>query len=218
MEPDPTKNRVLDAAGKVFAQKGYESATVREICDLAGANIAAVNYHFGDKQRLYIAACVEAQCVREGAVPLPEWGPNTPPTDRLRDFIRTFLRRLLEEKRPAWHRELMLRELANPTEACAHVVEDYIRPMAGILSGILAELLPPGTSEEEIFPIGFSIVGQCLFYHVNQPIASRLMGEEAYARLTIDQLAEHIARFSLAALGYEEPLVRPRRDSGVTTN
>ena len=208
MEADDTKNRVLDAAGNVFAEKGYEAATVREICDLAGANIAAVNYYFGDKKRLYLAACMEAQCAREGAVPLPQWPPGTPAEARLRDFIHTFLRRLLEEERPAWQRQLMLRELASPTEACAHVVEDYIRPMAVVLKGIVDELMPPGTSEIESFPIGFSIVGQCLFYHVHQPIASRLMGEEQYHLLSIDRLTDHITRFSLAALGYGQPLAR----------
>lgn len=206
MESDDTKKRVLEAAGKVFSEKGYDSATVREICEQAGANIAAVNYYFGDKKSLYLAACVEAQCVREGAVPMPNWAPDTPAEDRLRDFIRTFLRRLFEEERPAWHRQLMLREMAVPTEACAHVVEDYIRPMAMVLQGILRELLPEGTTEEQAFPVGFSIVAQCLFYLINQPIAERLMGEENYKQLTIDRLTDHIARFSLAALGYAEPL------------
>jgi AcrR family transcriptional regulator len=210
MVADDTKNRVLEAAGKVFAAKGYETATVREICDQAEANIGAVNYYFADKQSLYLAALVEAQCAREGAVPMPVWPPDTPPTQRLRDFIAIFLRRLLEEERPAWHRQLMLRELASPSEACTHVVEDYIRPMALVLKGILQELLPADTSESQAFIAGFSIVGQCLFYHVHEPIASRLMGADAYDQLTIDDLAEHIARFSLAALGCGEPLSPPR--------
>jgi AcrR family transcriptional regulator len=212
MDTDLTKARVLEAAGRIFADRGYEGATVRDICEAAGANIGAVNYYFGDKKSLYIAACSEAQCVREGEVPMPEWSAVVPPADRLRDFIRTFLRRLLEEERPAWHRQLMLRELAVPTEACAHVVEGFIRPMATVLKEILAELLPPGISDEESFPVGFSIVGQCLFYHVHQPIASRLMGEASYAQLSLDHLVEHITRFSLAALGYGPPLANPQVD------
>lgn len=215
MEADDTKKRVLEAAGRVFSEKGYEAATVRDICELAGANIASVKYYYGDKQSLYLAACVEAQCAREGAVPMPAWEPGVPASVRLQDFIRTFLRRLFEEERPAWHRQLMLREMASPTDACAHVVEDYIRPMASILQGILQEMMPPGTPEIVGFQVGFSIVGQCLFYHVHQPIAERLMGAENYRQLTIEQLADHIVRFSLAALGYGEPLSKDPAAAGV---
>ena len=57
---DPTKVRLLEAAGEEFAEKGYELARVRSICERAGANLAAVNYHFGDKEQLYLDVLREA--------------------------------------------------------------------------------------------------------------------------------------------------------------
>jgi AcrR family transcriptional regulator len=81
---DDTKNRLLEAAGQVFSEKGYELATVREICDRAEANVASVNYYFGDKQRLYTDAVREAQCVCVGQVPMPQWDPAMPAAARLR--------------------------------------------------------------------------------------------------------------------------------------
>jgi hypothetical protein len=51
-----TRKKLLAAAGRVFAEKGYHDATIAEICRLAGTNIAAVNYHFSDKETLYLEA------------------------------------------------------------------------------------------------------------------------------------------------------------------
>lgn len=206
---DDTKQRLLEAAGEVFAARGYEAATTREICQRAEANIAAVNYHFGDKHRLYVEAVQLAHCVRANQVPLPDWSPDTPATERLRMFIRNLLERMVFEDRPAWHLELAMRELARPTDACVEVVNDFIRPMAESLEAILRDLLPAQMARPEIYLVGNSVVAQCLFYHQNRPIISLLMGPETYEALSIDLLAAHITRFTLAALGFEQPLTAP---------
>lgn len=206
MTTDSTRDRLLDSAGKVFAEKGFESATVREICQEAGANIAAVNYYFGDKERLYLEAVKRAQCVRVEMVPMPEWSSDTPAPERLRQFIHVFLERLIKEDRPDWHKGLMFREMAKPTAAGTAVIEDYIRPMADQLRSILQDLLPPHTNQAAAFLVGFSIVGQCLYHYAQRPIAEQLMGREQYEALSLDDIAEHIAHFSLAALGYAQPL------------
>lgn len=197
---DETRRRLIDAAGNVFAEKGFPSATVREICQLADANIAAVNYHFGDKEKLYIETVRQAQCAQMEFAPLPDWPPGTRAEVRLKDFIRTFLVRTLESERPSWHRALMLREMAHPTIACSAIVHDSIRPMAEVLGEILGELLPPELDLPQRHLIGFSIVGQCLFHYVHRPITSELVGQEEFDSYSVDVLADHIFRFSLASL------------------
>ena len=204
---DDTRQRLLDAAGRIFAEKGYAAAGVREICELAEANVAAVNYHFGDKRSLYVTAVRHAQCCWDEDQPTCEWPADMHPVQRLREYIRSMIERRLSSQRPHWHLELMLRELARPTEACQAVVDDYIRPMADALHAILKDLLGDGFPEERGNLIGFSIVGQVLFYYVHQPIIRLLIGDEAFNRLTIEKLAAHIADFSLAALGLASALI-----------
>ena len=68
---DDTATRVLNAAGLIFAEKGYKNATVREICRAARVNLASVNYHFRDKERLYIETVKRAAQLRVEQAPMP---------------------------------------------------------------------------------------------------------------------------------------------------
>src|SRR3954447_22566535 len=96
---DPTKVRLLEAAGEEFAEKGLELARVRAICERAGANLAAVNYHFGDKEHLYVEALREAhRCGVDLEDPSP--ARDLSPSDRLRTFIHHFLGRVLSMNHP----------------------------------------------------------------------------------------------------------------------
>jgi AcrR family transcriptional regulator len=200
---DATHQRLLEAAEHVFAEKGFNGASIREICKQAGANIAAVNYYFGDKERLYIEAVKYAHrsCIQGG--PFPDWPPDMPAVQKLRDFIRVMVTRMMQPQ-SVESLQLMMRELAQPTAACAEVVRDYIQPMAVKLCAILEELLPQMPRRQQAL-IAFSIVGQCLFYRHSRAVAALLVGEQEFAQYDVDQVAGHIGNFTLRALGLEEP-------------
>jgi AcrR family transcriptional regulator len=209
---DDTKDRLLQAAGELFAQKGFEGTTVREICQRAGAgNVAAVNYYFRDKERLYNEA-VKSACLRQAEhFPFPEWPTGTAPEFKLRDFIAVLLNRMQGHESCPWARGLFLRELAHPTAACAEFVQSVVRPNAELLNRILAELLPT-VPERKRRLIAFSIVGQCFFHRFAQPIVAQLVGEEELRSYDSALLAEHITDFSFAALGLQPPRqTRPSR-------
>jgi TetR/AcrR family transcriptional regulator, regulator of cefoperazone and chloramphenicol sensitivity len=195
-----TEGRLLLAAGELFAEKGFEGASVREICQRAGAgNVAAVNYYFRDKERLYIEAVKSACSSQSDNVPYPDWPPGTKPEQKLRDFIRVLTERMFGNS-PPWARRLFLRELSHPTAACTEFVQKIIRPNSELLASILEELLPKVAPRKRRL-IAFSIVGQCFFHRFAQPIVSQLVGEEEFRNYDTTLLAEHIADFSLAALG-----------------
>lgn len=204
---DDTRQRLISTAGEIFAEHGFKAATVRDICAKAGANVAAINYHFGDKLGLYIEAVQAAHCGGQDLLQ-QDWPDNLPAPARLRIFIRKLLEHFLDDTQPSWKTRLMLRELADPTEACAKLVENYIRPMAEVLHAIGNDLVTAEVSEEQRWLIGFSIVGQCLFYKVHRPVANLLLGPDRQGVLNIDVLAEHISQFSLAALGKDLPVAR----------
>lgn len=196
------RDRLLEAAGEIFAEKGFKGATVREIIDRAGVNIAAVNYYFRDKERLYIEAVKHGACVE--ADEHLSWSAGTPPATKLADFIRFHVVRLLAPSKPAWHARLIMRELTQPSAACTELVRDYIQPKSHILGGILEELLPPNTPRKQRFLTAFSIMGQILFYCTHKPIVLLLLGDKEQPYEDTAALAEHITHFTLRALGIAE--------------
>jgi len=207
MSNDDARARLLRAAGPVFADKGFQAATVREICQQAEVNIAAVNYHFGDKEQLYVETIKNAHHQRAAEVPGPQWPPNTPPAQKLRDFVRVLATRMLSTPDDAWQPRLMLREVLQPTKACEELVRDYFRPLFNQLLEILDEILPPEAPLHRRYQIGFSVIGQCLHYRVARKAVSMLVdGAVRDQHFQVEQLAEHIAEFTLAALGCVPPL------------
>lgn len=205
---DTPKYRLLDAAGACFAQQGYAGAAVRDICQAAGLNIASVNYYFGDKERLY-AETVKYACEKSAAkFPMPDWPEKMPAAERLRHFISTFVNRLMDPESKPWQTQVIMREMAQPTSACQEWIREYVQPMADKLRAILMELTGEPASNDKVYQIGFSIVGQCLFYRQNRPIGIGLMGPERFQALTTENTAQHIYNFTAAALGLQPPLLR----------
>jgi AcrR family transcriptional regulator len=199
--PDDPSQRLLEAAGEVFAELGFRDATIRDICGRAGLNIAAVNYHFGDKAALYREVLTFASRVALAKHPLGSGvSADAPAAERLGAYIRNFLERLLDSGSPAWHGKLMAREMVDPTDALDGIVEQHIRPQRDRLRGILRELLGPAANEETLRHCTCSVIGQCLFYKHSRPVLDRLMPEQTYGPDERAALARHVLRFSLGGI------------------
>ena len=197
-----TVSLILNAAGRVFAEKGFKDATVREICAQAEVNLAAINYHFGDKERLYIQAVKHARKEIEAAAPLPEEIAGCGPAEeRLAIFIRTLAMRILNTEVASWQHRLLLREFMNPSRACEEVMQESIRPFIGQLHDLLREVISRDVPEHTIKQLGFSIIGQCAYYRFQDRVVSMMVTRQELNRhFSAEKLAEHIVRFSLAAV------------------
>jgi AcrR family transcriptional regulator len=194
-----TRRKLIDAAGAVFADHGFHKATVREITDRAGVNVAAINYHFRDKAELYRAVLSECHCTAQAVGGPMKLGDGTP-EERLRFYIDGFLHRLLHPARPKWHGMLMAREMTEPSGALDIIVEEAIRPQAREMEKIINELTMGKVSKERVWMLGFSVVSQCLFYLHDRPLIERLHPKFATKPPSIETLVDHIYEFSLAAI------------------
>jgi len=196
-----TRQRLIEVAGEVFADQGFRSATIRDICGRAGANVAAVNYHFGDKEQLYLDVLEHAHRTSLTRYP-PDLGttPDSSAEDRLRAFIRSFLLRLLDDGVPAWLGKLMAREMVEPTPALDGLVERVMRPLFARLVGIVGDLAGPEADPERVRLCAQSVVGQLIFYRHAQECLRRLGPDALCGRERIEAIADHIAAFSLAGI------------------
>jgi AcrR family transcriptional regulator len=201
MADTSTRDQTLLTAGHVFAEQGFQQTTVREICARAGVNLASVNYYFGDKETLYLEAVQMAHRSLAGEIPLPAWSAEVAPQERLVDFVRTLLTRMIGGDGLPWQSRLLMREVLNPSHACGKLVEEYFRPHFELLLEILDQLLPADTELSVRQQIAFSVIGQCLFYRVSGSVVTMLVDEATRSeRYGVDALAEQIARFSLLSL------------------
>jgi len=209
MTADDTRTRILNAAGPIFAEKGYEAATVREICQKAGVNLASVNYYFGGKESLYLEAVSLVHPAKfEPHAPL-QWPEGTPPETKLRGFVRSFLTSLLGQETDSWQEQLLVREILDPSPPCREMMRKHLRLRFDLLQEILDEVLPAATPAHKRHQIGFSIIGQCVHYRSGRKIIPLIVGEEEIeTHYGIEQLTEHISQVSLAALGLGPSLVR----------
>jgi AcrR family transcriptional regulator len=197
---DLTRDKLIEAAGRVFAERGYRAATIREICRRAGANVAAVNYTFGDKIGLYTEVLRHSVQAAQAAAMSAALDASLTPEDTIRGVIRARLKSLCKESRPDWHFRLVMHEFSHPTPAMGRVVDEGMRPIYDRMRKAVGELigLPP---EHETTRLSLnSIIGQILFYAFSRPVLSRLQPELKLTADQLDRIADHIAEFSLAYL------------------
>jgi AcrR family transcriptional regulator len=199
---DATRRHLIAAAAEVFTESGFQAATVREICERAAANIAAVNYHFGGKEGLYRAVLKETFDTAIKKYPA-DFGlpPKATAEQRLRAFVYSFLLRIFSEGPSSRYGKLMAREMIEPTGALDDVVSNNMRPMAVVLDSILADLLGKGANETTKRLCACSVVSQVVFYHHCRPVVTRMFPGLKFDAAGLEELATHITGFCLAGIG-----------------
>ena len=200
MAHDDTHHRLLDTAGHVFAETGFQAAKIRDICARAGVNLAAVNYHFGDKLGLYNEVLRYAACAAGNAAAFDPVLPGRTPQDRLRGFVHGLLHHMYGEDRPAWPIRIMTHELAQPTPAFRGVVDEIIRPRHEAIRALVGVIIGRPADDRTTRLCTQSVMGQIITYAHGREVLKCLWPDLQFTPETLDEIADHIAAFSFAAL------------------
>lgn len=197
-----TKDRLVLAAGRLFAEKGFKATTVREIAEAAEANVAAVNYYFGDKEKLYdeIVGHMLAEIKTRYPSDLGQ-RPSMTAAEKLRTYMLNFLLRRMDPDREAWKGKFFAQEMQDPRPATVEAINQLKIEDYGVLQPIIAEAMGPDAPPEKVALCAASVVSQGMLWammHGHQ--APAYLREEPLKRERIEEIADHIAEFSMAAL------------------
>lgn len=203
--PTGTRERLLGAGARLFAERGFTHVTVRQIAREAHANIAAVSYHFRDKLGLYTAVVRRAvAAVRQSSDAALQAGAGGTPEEQLRRYVRAALLVLEQEPHLAWVHRLLRHEMSEPTPAAAMIVDQAILPRIRFLGGIVAEILACDPTDPRVRRCVLSIQGQTAFLlglaRAPAPFRALVVPDWPLTTAQAEALAEHIAAFSLAGV------------------
>ena len=206
-----TKDRLLEKAEMLFADKGYHAISVREITSAAQCNMASVNYHFNNKKNLYMEVFRSRWIPRElriyeafeKSVDMLE---KPTPETVVQALVRAYLEGPLSDEELRMHRQLIVRELNNPTEAFKLVADQTLQPLFKKLYSLLGPFTPEGTEESNLSFDIMSIFGIILYFNYSRPMVSRITGKPYDADFK-SRLIDHMVRFSLNGLSAKEKVL-----------
>lgn len=211
-----TRDRLLQAGVKLFAEHGFKKVTIRNVCKEAEANVAAVNYYFRDKLGLYKEIVqLAADMMDRSKQAAMDAGEGQSPEEQLRTYIRSLLHHMLGEEadeKTSWIERLIGREMADPSPAFDLIIDRGIKPSAGRLHMLASQLLGCSPDDERVWQTALSVQAQCIFYKFSKPVFARLAPELKFTPEVVDRIANHIAEFSLAgirAVASQKREVRP---------
>jgi AcrR family transcriptional regulator len=200
-----TRERLLNEAEALFAQKGYHAVSVREITSAAHCNLGAVNYYFGNKDNLYLEVFRSRLVPRARRVQdffrqslAGERSPSL--TSVVRALAQAFLEGPLSDEERQRHHQLMARELSQPTNAFKLVAEEVMSPFLEEVSDMVRPVIPEETGEERLMLNLLSILGMVIHFNFARVAVTRITGREYDADFKA-RLVDHILQFSLNGLG-----------------
>ena len=213
-----TRQNLLAAASEIFARKGFREATIAEICKQAEANTAAISYHFGSKEALYVESWRYAFSQSVKTYPLDGGvSPKASAEKQLRGRILAIMRRITD---PQSHEfDFFYKEMAAPTGLLAKAIQESVEPIFTGLALLVGKLLKKPPHAHEVQLCTMSIRAQCFgpLLHARRHKTAQGLPPTGLEPLLedVEHLADHVTRFSLAGIRALRPLHPQQSDTEV---
>lgn len=194
---EETKARIIEVAGRLFAERGFAEVTGKEICEAAGTNLTAVNYHFGSREALYMLILDQMRGVFMNSPFCAEMAANDlGPREKLEAIIDKLVEFIYE--RDSWQVQLWARETISPSPVAVEFFEQRAAPKFDLMEAILSEItgVPRGT-----VPLAFCVITVMAPFKVLLISGgNRNTPEARLLRLGREKIARQMKRIVLAGL------------------
>jgi AcrR family transcriptional regulator len=196
-----TRQSIMKAAVKLFAEKGYQGASVRDIVAKAGVNQAAINYHFKGKDALYAELLTTAfERLTQQAGFDPQKLKSLTREDALRSFVHQQLRPLLFRDELSQYIHIFAWESAHPSKPFLKFMATNTVSYLTAAVDIVQRFLPPGTERRFAVCGAIWLMGQCSTFVRNRELFAQEPFKISADDKFVDELAELISRLALGGL------------------
>ena len=202
-ETAETRDRILGAAERLFAEQGFDATSIRDITTSAECNVAAVNYHFGGKEKLYVETFRRLLVnLRDRRITRLQKDMNDieDPTleDFLESFANSFLEPLVDGRRGSLFLSFFAREMVDSHLPVEVFVNEFVRPLLDATATVLERVGPPLDTITARLCL-MSVVGQLLhtlkaWHHFANPDGPALVPQD------LGEHIRHIVQFSAGGI------------------
>jgi len=197
-----TRARLIEVAGRLFAERGLHAATGQEICRRARANAAAIVYHFGGMAGLYRAVLTEAQqrLVSTEALAAAV-AAERDPARKLGAFLGLIVQALASPASHSWAGRLFAREFVSPSRLYGRSHDRLLRTRAAMLKAVIGELTGRRPEDPAVARAALSVMAPCaVMLLFDRGKIRRLLPQLRLAPADAPQLTQQLLLFALAGL------------------
>ena len=200
-----TRKHIIEGAGRLSAQYGYAHTTSKSICKKAGVNLAAVNYHFGSRDGLYVAVLNEVQDFLVNIGELNRIAESAlAPRDKIERMLTFFIENAFLQD--DWHVKVWARELLTPSPFINQIISTQALPKLNIVLRLLSEYLGLSQNNSRLYAVLLSVLSPLAVLFLTQ---DSLLSRDLPIRFSVSELITQLRANTILLLDS----IRTQQDS-----
>lgn len=193
---DATRARILEEAGYLFAQQGFAETTSKAIAERAGADLASINYHFGNRSGLYQAVLAEAHRRVVSLADLSQLAErDLSPSDRLLALLEGIVGSVTAAD--GWHARVLAREFGSPSSHLQTLFHTEIAPKLSRVLDIISAITGLPKDDPAVLRCLLSVGAPCLMLLIGSTLPGPI---QRLAQMPQGELVNHLHAFAMAGL------------------